>query len=207
MADSDNSTTPIAISWRAILKGTGALPPGNRTRAAPTDPVLALWRDWRANHSEVAALTRKWQRIETRLIHSIGFPQIEIRLRGQDGSNIAQSVGEIERLLASASEAEKRKRIAEFKERRRRWDEAAEALGLNAIDAELETAHDKERSFIARIPTTGASSLPGVAAKLAVIIQAGQPSPQSAESPWPELRSTLADLARLTSPEAGVLSM
>jgi hypothetical protein len=171
-------------------------------QGASSDPALALWRDWRANHSEVVALTRKWQRIEARLMHSVGIP-----VPGADGPNIAQSIGEIERRLAGESDAEKRRRIAAFEEWKKRWDEAAEALGFDAIEAELEAAHDKEHNLTALIPTTRASSLQGVAAKLAVIIQSGQPSPQSAESPWPELRSTLADLARLASPEAAVLSM
>jgi hypothetical protein len=34
-----------------------------------------------------------------------------------------------------------------------------------------------------------------------------EPSPTDAEFPWPELRSALADIARLASPEAAVSPM
>jgi hypothetical protein len=44
---------------------------------------------------------------------------------------------------------------------------------------------------------TKAQSLEGIAAKLAVAIRDGTPSPRSDEPPWPYLRSIQADLERL----------
>ncbi|PWB83008.1 MAG: hypothetical protein C3F11_08835, partial [Methylocystaceae bacterium] len=80
-------------------------------------------------------------------------------------------------------------------------------LGFDAVDAELEAALDKERGLTASVPRTKAASLPGVAAKLSIVIQLGEPSPKDPEFPWPELRSALADLARLASPEAAISPM
>lgn len=202
MAESEDSTTPFAISWRAILQGTGALPSGTRTGGAPFDPALQLWLSWQANHAQVESLTRQWQRIETRLVHSVGFPQVAIRFSGEEEPKIAHSVDEIEQMLADEPEAEKRRQIAAFEEQKKRWDDEAAALGFDAVDAELQVALDKERGFTASVPGTKAASLPGIAAKLAIVIQLGEPSPRDAEFPWPELRSALADLARLASPEA-----
>ncbi|WP_244613086.1 hypothetical protein [Methylosinus sp. Ce-a6] len=97
--------------------------------------------------------------------------------------------------------------IAAFEEQKRRWDDAAAALGFDAVDAELQAALGKERDFTASVPRTNAASLPGVAAKLAIVIQLGEPSPKDAEFPWPELRSALTDIVRLASPEAAVSPM
>ncbi|PWB80181.1 MAG: hypothetical protein C3F11_18680 [Methylocystaceae bacterium] len=207
MADSEDSTTPPAVSWRAILRGTGALPSGKRTEGTPSDPALQLWQSWQANHTRVVALTRQWQRIETRLIHSVGFPEVTIRLSGEEEPKVAHSVDEIEELLADEPEIERETLIAAFDEQQKRWDEAAATLGFDAVDAELRAALDKERDFTASVPRTKAASLPGVAAKLSIVIQLGEPSPKDTEFPWPELRSALADLARLASPEAAISPM
>jgi hypothetical protein len=97
--------------------------------------------------------------------------------------------------------------IAAFDEQQKQWDEAAAALGFGAVDDELRAALGKERDFVASVPKTKAASLPGVAAKLAMLIQLGEPSPTDTEFPWPELRSALADIARLASPEAVISPM
>ncbi|HEY8065810.1 MAG TPA: hypothetical protein VIF40_13955 [Methylosinus sp.] len=207
MADSEDSTTPPAISWRAILRGTGALPPAKKTGGAPSDPALQLWRNWQANHTQVVALTRQWQRIEKKLIHSVGIPEVAIRLSGEAEPKIAQSVDEIEELVANEPAIEREALIAAFDEQQKRWNEAAATLGFDAVDAALRAALGKERDFVASVPKTKAASLPGVAAKLAILIQLGEPSPTDAEFPWPELRSALADIARLASPEAAVSPM
>ncbi|OAI28079.1 hypothetical protein A1351_12395 [Methylosinus sp. R-45379] len=207
MADFEHSTTPPAISWRAILRGTGALPSGKRTDGVPSDAALQLWRNWQANHTVVVALTRQWQRIEKKLIHTVGIPEVAIRLSGEAEPKIAQSVDEIEELVANEPTIEKEALIAAFDEQQKRWNEAAAALGFDAVDVELRAALGKERDFVVSITKTKAASLPGVAAKLAILIQLGEPSPTDAEFPWPELRSALADIARLASPEATVLPM
>ncbi|ATQ70785.1 hypothetical protein CQW49_22665 (plasmid) [Methylosinus trichosporium OB3b] len=207
MADSEDSTTPTAVSWRAILRGTGTLPSGKRTEGTPSDPALQLWRNWQANHTLVVALTRQWQRIEKKLIHSVGIPEVTIRISGEEEPKIAQSVDEIEELVANEPGIEKEALIAAFDEQQKRWDEAAATLGFGAVDAELRAALGKERDFVASVPKTKAASLPGVAAKLAIVIQLGEPSPTDAEFPWPQLRSALADIARLASPEATISPM
>lgn len=51
--------------------------------------------------------------------------------------------------------------------------------------------------FKVAIFRTKALSLEGVAAKLAVAIRDGAPSPRSDEAPWPYLRSIQADIERL----------
>jgi hypothetical protein len=204
MADSEDSTTPLAVSWRTILRGTGALPSGKRIGGAPSDPALQLWQSWQANHTRVVALTRQWQRIEKQLIHSVGFPEVTIRLSGGEEPKVAHSIDEIEELVAEEPAIERETLIAAFDEQQKRWDEAAAALGFNAVDAKLRAALGKERDFTALVPATKAASLPGVAAKLAIVIQLGEPSPTDVEFPWPELRSALADIARLTSPEAAI---
>jgi hypothetical protein len=59
MADPEDSTTLPAVSWRAILRGTGALSSGKRSEGTPSDPALQLWRSWQVNHASVIELTRR----------------------------------------------------------------------------------------------------------------------------------------------------
>ncbi len=88
--------------------------------------------------------------------------------------------------------------------RKDRRDEAARELGLDVVDADLGAALAAERGLAAAIAETDAASLPGVAAKLAMIILAGETRPYDEASPWPELRSILNDLAGLGAPDAVV---
>lgn len=83
-----------------------------------------------------------------------------------------------------------------------RWDEAARQPALDVVDADLEAALAAEQRLTATIAETDASSLTGVAAKLAIIILAGESRPYDDAPPWPELRSVLTDLARLGAPDA-----
>ncbi len=210
MADSINSTTTPAFSRRSLLTGAGALPLAATARAAhasPQDPALALWRDWQANFQEVTQLVRKWQRLETRLFATSCSPRVSIRLSDRDGEGknlVLFSPEDIERWLPDASAAEKARLRAELEDRERRWREAKREIGFDVVDAELNAAYDRRRELMALTGETSAAGLSGVAAKLAMIIQAGQDDPGDEESPWPQLRSTLANLARLAVPEAGV---
>jgi hypothetical protein len=82
--------------------------------------------------------------------------------------------------------------------------DAARELGLDVVDADLGAALAAEQRLAAVIAETDAASLPGVAAKLAMIILAGETRPYDDAPPWPELRSILTDLARLGAPDAVV---
>ncbi|WP_155888700.1 hypothetical protein [Inquilinus limosus] len=58
MADSDDNTTLPALSRRALLGGATILPisaADARCHGASSDPVLGLFREWRALHAELDA--------------------------------------------------------------------------------------------------------------------------------------------------------
>jgi hypothetical protein len=204
MADSINSTTASAITRRSLLGATGVLPFAAQGRAAPSDPALALWHEWRANHRQVMRLTRAWQRLESVLVDSVGFPQIAARPASEEKDVIIQSAEDIEECFADAPQAEKARLLSALEEHIARWREATCAIGLDAVGAELDAAYDRRQDLMARTAGTSAASLSGVAAKLAMIIEAGERAPGDEESPWPELRLVLADLTRLGVPEAAV---
>ena len=80
-----------------------------------------------------------------------------------------------------------------------RWDAAAEVLGLGDLNERQDAAHQRAEAVAEPLLKAPARSLAGVAAKLTLILELGQPSPQEQEFPWPQLRSALADLRRLAS--------
>lgn len=196
MADSDHNTSPRGVTRRAVLGNSAALPLANMARRRKElDPAVALWERWRRAHGEVVKLTRKWQRLETRLARDIGFPAVELLLPGQPLPLRVTQADEITRWLG---ETEKAKALLDqLAEHRERWGAAQEALGMDDLADDLDEAQEIEQALTETLAATPAASLSGVAAKLAMIVRMGEPSPDDEEFPWPELRSVIADLAKL----------
>lgn len=211
MADSQDSTFAPAFSRRSLLTGAGALPfaaTAPEAHASPQDPALALWREWRENRQQMTRLVRKWQRLETRLFKIAQSPRVAIQVADEDGGEedvLLHSPEDVEQWLPDAPQAEKARLVAELEEQAKRWREAERAIGLDIADAELNAAYERQGDLMALSSETCAASLNGVAAKLAMVIQAGECGPGDEESPWPELRSILADLVSLAAPEAAAL--
>lgn len=196
MADSDHNTSPRGVTRRAVLGSSAALPLANMSRRRKAlDPAVDLWERWRRVHAEVVKLTRKWQRLETRLAREIGFPAVELLLPGEPLPLRVTQADEISRWLG---ETEKAKALLDqLAEHRERWDAAQAALGMDKLAEDLDEAQEAEQALMEALAATPAASLSGVAAKLAMIVRMGEPSPDDEEFPWPELRSVVIDLANL----------
>lgn len=196
MADFDHNTSPRGVTRRAVLGSSAALPLASAPRRRqPLDPAVDLWERWRRVHGEVVKLTRKWQRLETRLAREIGFPAVELLLPGQPLPLRVTQADEITRWLG---ETEKAKALVDqLAKHRERWDAAREALGMDELADDLDEAQEVEQALTEALAATPAASLSGVAAKLAMIVHMGEPSPDDEEFPWPELRSIITDLAQL----------
>jgi len=74
---------------------------------------------------------------------------------------------------------------------------AASAIGLGQVEERVDLAWDRWDALTETIWQTRAGSLAGAAAKLAMVLSAGQSRFDDDEFPWPPLRSVLADLQRI----------
>ncbi|MES0096641.1 hypothetical protein [Mesorhizobium sp. M0019] len=91
MADSDNSMTLPFVTRRRVLAGgmitstalvleKSALASNGAATSTLPDPALTLWREWETAHTLTERLCRSQQRMETRLVESVGFPCVTVRL-------------------------------------------------------------------------------------------------------------------------------
>ncbi|TGQ71006.1 hypothetical protein EN829_001055 [Mesorhizobium sp. M00.F.Ca.ET.186.01.1.1] len=208
MADSDTSTTLPLVTRRSVLARTAIAMAGSQSKALADnvfarpqsdDPALAAWRKWQAAYKETERLNREQQRLERKLAVAVGFPNVMIEL--SDGKAVTLHsldalrdmlrVGSID--LAVGAKAE-----ADLLAHQARWDASDRAIGYSAtIRAESEAA-DRAGTLLHALSETPAISLAGIAAKLDAILKEGQSSKDDAELPWPQIRSALKDIGRIS---------
>jgi hypothetical protein len=204
MADPDHSTTLPALSRRGLLGGATVLPIGvadARRRGASSDPVLDLFQEWRTLDAELDAWQDDWQKKEGVLLRTVGIPRVLVPVPGQAEPVSACEPDEIDELLENlpGTEELRQKLHREFAAHRRRWEIAAAAIGLGPVEERVNLAWDRWDTLTETIWQTPAGSLAGVAAKLAMVLSAGQSRSDDDEFPWPPLRSVFADLQRLVN--------
>ncbi len=88
---------------------------------------------------------------------------------------------------------------ADLAAQRARWDEAAAAVQYDEMAERQDKAHQHAEAMIDPLFAAPATTLSGVAAKLTFILTFGQLFADHEEFPWPQLRSTLADLQSVAS--------
>ena len=195
MAKAKNTRGASAPSRRAVLAAGGAmlLPPSRPFATPPEpDPVLALWQEWQRLDAEAEAHRRAWQAVESLLFRATSFSDLKALMASDTsapGSDLstAEARSAREQLCADLTALPARRRRAVAIRHR-------DELRRRHIDA-LERAE----AMADRLCCAPAASLTGVAAKLTLVLEWGQPSPDAQEFPWPQLRSALADLQRFTS--------
>ena len=204
MAEAKDTTSPSLSSRRVLLAGgaIALLTPAMPSPALPVpgepDPVLARWRDWHALNAEAESHFTAWQKVESLLFRTIGFPKVTVPRPGE-GSVQVMDDESIDDLVGTAPETEAlRARLhADLAARQARWQEAAAACGLDALEERQDEAYRRAEAMAGPVFAAPAGSLAGVAAKLTLVLQLGQPGPRDQDFPWPQLRSALADLQRL----------
>lgn len=206
MVDSENSTSLSSVSRRKLLScavATSALPAANSVAALTevADPILPLWREWQRLHAYASGLCQRWQEIESRLVRTVGFPQVFIpspdgarNISAQSHSEIDQAItaGECSRELGAALHAE-------LAARRARWGAEAEALGFDEANRQELEAWREEEEAVRAVFRTRAATLAGVEIKLTLMIQLCDTFSDDPVFPLPQLRSTIADVRRLRS--------
>ncbi|RWL47246.1 MAG: hypothetical protein EOR60_09820 [Mesorhizobium sp.] len=197
MADSDNSMSLAHVTRSRLLPGTPTTTAGTQLTAG-SDPAVAVWRDWQEAHFETERLCNEQQRLENKLIKTVGLPRATIHLR--DGKSVTlhslEALHEV-RDLGQVDEVTHSKAQADLAVHQTRWDSADQDVGYTAaLRAEAEAAARAE-ALLCLLSKTPANSLAGIAAKLDAVLREGQTSAKDDELPWPQIRSALNDIARL----------
>ena len=204
MVDSENSTSLPSVSRRNILGCAVAVPAVRAARLTieppePYDPVLPLWCEWQRLHAYALELCHRWQEMETRLVQTVGFPQVFIP--STDGSRgiCAQSHSDIDQAVAAGDCLQEVGAAlhSELTVRRARWDADAETLGFDEANRQELAAWREEEEAARAIFRTKAVTLVGVEIKLALMIQLCATFSGDPDFPLPQLRSTLDDVKRL----------
>jgi len=205
MTDSENSMSLPAVSRRELLARAVAVPIvplGSGSSAATPeacDPILPLWHEWQRLHAYAAELCQRWQEIESRLVRTVGFPQVFIPSPKGGRDICAQSHLEIDQAIAAGDCSQEWGAAlhAEFADRRARWDAEAGALGFDESNRQELAAWHREQEAMRVIFRTRAATLVGIETKLGLLIHLSSVFSDDPEFPLPQVRSILADVKRL----------
>ncbi|OEC93569.1 hypothetical protein [Rhizobium sp. YK2] len=209
MADSDDTTTLSSVTRRMLLTGTmatTAIWPLDFDAAVAEalarddvgDPALDLWRQWLAAHNETQRLWNIQLDLESRMVAAVGFSQVEITLPGKNEPVRAFSLEDIDRICGDATghQAVRAQATVAFRKRQEAWDRLDDAFGYSRVE-EAEIRSDRiEMKLADALWEEPAVSVAGAIAKLHAILVTGEQG-LSQEFPWPQVRSTLADLVRI----------
>jgi len=208
MADSETSTSLSTVTRRMLLAGTTlmaaawATNPLRRSPAANSgdpDVALQLWHEWNDAHLRTYEACCKQQKLETRLVETIGFPRAEVDLPDEGRSIFVHTRDQIEETFGDDPALAATWAIAdvEFTAHQARWDAADGELGYSVAKEAEEAAAFREQQLVDALMSASATSLAGVAGKLDAILREGESSAECPEFPWPFLRSALVDLVRI----------
>lgn len=161
--------------------------------------MMPLWQKWQRLHARATELCHRWQDIEGHLMRKIGVPQVRVKSPDDPEGIRALSHAEIDRALAAlpCSTEIGVALHADFANQQARWNAEAEKLGFDEIKQQEDAAWDQEAEASEVIFRTRAKSLASIEIKIALIVALGSTGPGDSEFPWPQLRSTLADVKRL----------
>ncbi|MER9281883.1 hypothetical protein NKL07_00400 [Mesorhizobium sp. C280B] len=169
------------------------------------DPALALWREWETAHKLTERLCRRQQRLEARLVSSVGFPCVTVCLpEGEDVT--VHSIEALNEVLGKGPDMAALRETAEadLAAHQACWDAADEEAGYTAaLKAECEAGY-RAQDLLEAFSTIPATTLASVAGKLDAVLREGEAWEECSVFPWPQIRSALSDLvliAEQTMPE------
>jgi len=178
MADSENSRTLPSNRYRILLPAVEQLlsamavgEPGKYDGTA--DEALLKWTAWSRAHSESLRLCNIQQRLESELFRTASKQALSQRDVSDDLAPSAES-----ELAASA----------------RRSEATDESTPHGRAKSAEDAASAREQLLATQLWSVSGKSLVSAMAKLHCVLEQGEPVPNSAEFPWPQIRSALADL-------------
>src|SRR5271170_3083168 len=106
MTDPKDSTSLSSVSRRRLIASV-AVTPMSVTGSffprspEPPDPIVPLWREWERLHAIASELCHRWQEMESRLVHAVGFPQVFIPAPDSARGICAQSHSDIDQAVVA----------------------------------------------------------------------------------------------------------
>jgi hypothetical protein len=206
MADSETSRTLPEFGNRNLLSKVAHLLKSNfPISATPAhsgvvpihrdDPAIALWWKWFSGFSEVSRLGRTQARLETKLFSLARTPHIELTVDGKPEPIVVRTVEEIDWLMAD--EQARRSAKDRLSAVIAAWKQADAKVGYSEAKRAEEAAAISNEDAASRLWNSKAASIPGVIAKLHALVTTGQPSADTNEFPWPQLRLIMRDLVEI----------
>ena len=156
MAESEDTTSLLGVTRRALLTSAATIPLAPILRGRPTDtaasPIAAVYRDWRKADAEVRHWCREWGKPESALVRSVGFPRVAISLPPSTTPTWVATHEDIDRTLVDSSDLETLRGSlhAELAARTARWDAEATAIGLAAADRQEALALERREELAFR---------------------------------------------------------
>lgn len=205
MADSETSTSLPGLSRRHVLStlmasAGSATFSGAVARKMTTEPLLdpavAAWNTWRSASRKALALCRKQQRLETKLVRTIGFPSVTLELQELDKPIRIMSLEAFDDLVSSVPEVGPLRSwvTAELQAHQARWDKADRQLGYSAALEQEQAALACEEPLAEALFAADALTIPGIIGKIEALIALDEPSEDADERPWPQLRRIRTEL-------------
>jgi hypothetical protein len=203
MAESEDTTSLPGVTRRALLTGAATIPLAPIVRGRSTDtaanPIAVLYRDWRQTDAELRHWGREWEKLESTLARSVGFPRVAISLPSSTAPTWVTTHEDINRALADRPDLEALRGSlhAELAAQTARWDAEATAIGLAEADRQEALAFEKREALAFRAFALPAGDLAGVLTKLTLVMRMGQTRDSDDAFPWPQIQSVIRDLRRL----------
>ncbi|WP_156937527.1 hypothetical protein, partial [Mesorhizobium sp. LSJC280B00] len=151
------------------------------------DPALALWREWETAHKLTERLCRRQQRLEARLVSSVGFPCVTVCLpEGEDVT--VHSIEALNEVLGKGPDMAALRETAEadLAAHQACWDAADEEAGYTAaLKAECEAGY-RAQDLLEAFSTIPATTLASVAGKLDAVLREGEAWEECSVFPWPQ---------------------
>jgi hypothetical protein len=213
MADSENSRT-LPLKTRNLISVVTDFLADDGERSTARDfgdneidraDTIARWEDWcraRARHHK---LSRRQQRLEKKLFEKAkGFPHVELVIADRPAPVFARSAAEIDQYL-HGPELEEARSYAKVKlaGMQAAWDAADAEIGYTAAYAAENKAYGHALDLAEDLWRARSPTIEAVTAKLHCLIEMEEPGIDVAETPWPQLRSILADVLCLYSQLVG----
>jgi hypothetical protein len=191
-----------SVSRRTVLGGLAAplIPGPAAPLAGPVDPVLTLWAAWRRVSAAEAALAAEWATRESRLTREIGFPRVAVPAPDGGAPVWVTTHDDIDAWVPALDDPSIGAELHDELDRRlASWRRGTARVGMDEIDRQIGATASRGAVLAETLIRSPASSLPGVIAKLELILQTGQTASDDDDVPWRWLRRAIADLRRLAA--------
>lgn len=206
MADSETSRTLPPITHRNLLSTAtdilrtymGERFSESRRENTGLDPALLCWQEWAIAQERFTQLNDTQSRLEKVMAREVQPPHVMLEVAESPAPVFAETDAEIHQWMKGPDYEQARLTAkTELAARRAAWDAADVRIGFTRAKRAEEAAADRSGQLSDKLLNLPANSVAGLAAKLHVVITDGQPGPDNAEFPWPQLRSVLLDLLHL----------